>query len=112
MLTIFDENPYFKLTVMMDCRAPTLERRKLVKTWKKVLPVDAKVCGETYSKNDKKIGVEKRPQTKRGTPRQRERDRFYHCDGDTHFDMISHAFKLVDKQENSAKHAECCISSP
>ena len=52
MLTIFDEKPYFMLTVMMDCRAQTLERRKLVKTWKNVLPVDAKVCGETYSKNN------------------------------------------------------------
>ena len=50
MLTIFDEKPYFMLTVMMDCRAQTLERRKLVKTWKNVLPVDAKVCRETYSK--------------------------------------------------------------
>ena len=49
-VTIFDEKPYFMSTVMMDCRAPTLERRKLVKTWKNVLPVDAKVCRETYSK--------------------------------------------------------------
>ena len=34
------------------------ERRKLVKTYKNVLPrkqiVVAKVCGETYSKNDKR----------------------------------------------------------
>ena len=52
---------------MMDDSAPIHERRKLVKTYKNVLPqkriVVAKVCGETYSKNDKKDGVEKRPQT-------------------------------------------------
>ena len=39
---------------MMDDRAPIHERRKLVKTYKDVLPrkriVVAKVCGETYSK--------------------------------------------------------------
>ena len=44
--------------MMMDDRAPIHERRKLVKTYKNVLPrqqiVVAKVCGETYSKNDKK----------------------------------------------------------
>ena len=44
---------------MMDDKAPTHERRKLVKTNKNVLPrkriVVAKVCGETYSKNDKKM---------------------------------------------------------
>ena len=37
----------------------TVQRRKLVKTYKNVLPrkriVAAKVCGETYSKNDKKM---------------------------------------------------------
>ena len=52
---------------MMDDSAPIHERRKLVKTYKNVLPrkriVVAKVCGETDSKNDKKNGVEKRPQT-------------------------------------------------
>ena len=54
---------------MMDDSAPIHESRKLVKTYKNVLPqkriVVAKVCGETYSKNDKKKkdGVEKRPQT-------------------------------------------------
>ena len=40
---------------MMDDSAPTNQRRKLVKTYKNVLPqnrtVDAIVCGETYSKN-------------------------------------------------------------
>ena len=40
--------------VMMDDRTPTHERRKLVKTYKNVLPqiwtVVAEVCGETYSK--------------------------------------------------------------
>ena len=44
--------------VMMDDNAPTHERRKLVKTYKNVLPqkltVVAEVFGETYSKNDKK----------------------------------------------------------
>ena len=44
---------------MMDDNAPTHERRKLVKTYKIVLLrkriVVAKVCGETYFKNDKKI---------------------------------------------------------
>ena len=53
--------------VMVDDSAPIHERRKLVKTYKNVLPqkriVVAKVCGETYFKNDKKDGVEKRPQT-------------------------------------------------
>ena len=52
---------------MMDDSAPLHERRKLVKTYKNVLPrkriAVAKVCGETYSKIDKKDGVEKRPQT-------------------------------------------------
>ena len=45
--------------MMMDDSAPIHERRKLVKTYKNVLPqnwiVVAKVCGETYSKNDKKM---------------------------------------------------------
>ena len=53
--------------VIMDDSAPIHERRKLVKTYKDVLSrkriVVAKVCGETYSKNDKKNGVEKPPQT-------------------------------------------------
>ena len=44
---------------MMDNGAPIHERRKLVKTYKNVLPrkriLVAKVCGETYSKNDKKM---------------------------------------------------------
>ena len=44
--------------MMMDDSAPIHERRKLVKTYKNVLPrkrkVVAKVCGETYSKNGKK----------------------------------------------------------
>ena len=39
--------------------APTHERRKLIKTYKYVLPqnrtVIADICGETYSKNDKNI---------------------------------------------------------
>ena len=39
----------------MDDSAPTHKRRKLVKTYKNVLPgkrtVVADVCGETYSKN-------------------------------------------------------------
>ena len=53
--------------VMMDDSAPIHEGRKLVKTYKNVLPrkwiVVGKVCGETYSENDKKDGVEKQPQT-------------------------------------------------
>ena len=52
---------------MMDDSAPINERRKLFKTYKNVLPqkqiVVTKVRGETYSKNDEKDGVEKRPQT-------------------------------------------------
>ena len=44
--------------VMMDDSAPIHERRKLVKTYKNVLPrkriVVAKVCRETYSKYDKR----------------------------------------------------------
>ena len=40
--------------MMMDDSAPIHERRKLLKTYKDVLPrkriVVAKVCGETYSK--------------------------------------------------------------
>ena len=44
--------------VMMDDNTPTQERRKLVKTYKNVLPrkqiVVAEVCGESYSKNDKR----------------------------------------------------------
>ena len=44
--------------VMMEDNAPTHKRRKLVKTYKKGLPlkwiVAAKVCGETYSKKDKR----------------------------------------------------------
>ena len=50
--------------VGIDDSAPTHERRKIVKTYKNVLPrkqiVVAKVCGETYSKMIKD-GVEKRP---------------------------------------------------
>ena len=42
----------------MTVSAPIYERRKLVKTYKNVLPqkrnVVAEVCGETYSKNDGK----------------------------------------------------------
>ena len=45
--------------MMMDDNAPAHERRKLVKTYKIVLPrkwtMDAEVCGETYSKTLKKI---------------------------------------------------------
>ena len=48
--------------VMIDDSAPLHERRKLVKTYKNVLPrkliVVTKVCGETYSKNDKKKKME------------------------------------------------------
>ena len=47
---------------MIDDNAPIHERRKLVKTYKNALLrkriVVAKVCEETYSKNDKKYGVE------------------------------------------------------
>ena len=47
--------------MMMDDSAPTHESRKLVKTYKNVLPrkriVVAEVYGKTYSKNDKKDGV-------------------------------------------------------
>ena len=55
--------------MMLDDKAPTHERRKLIKTYKKkVLPrkwtVVTEVSGETYSKKkiDKNV-VEKRPQT-------------------------------------------------
>ena len=52
--------------VIMDDNAPTHKRRKLVKTYKNVLPrkhiMVAEVCGETYSKIWQKDGVEKRPQ--------------------------------------------------
>ena len=45
--------------VMMDDNAPTHERRKLVKTcnygFPRKLIVVAEVCGETYSKNNKKM---------------------------------------------------------
>ena len=48
---------------MMDDSVPKQERKKLVKTYKNVLPriwtVVAKVCGETYSKKSDKNGVEK-----------------------------------------------------
>ena len=44
---------------MIDDNARTHERRKVVKTYKNVLPgkqiVVAEVCEETYSKNDKKM---------------------------------------------------------
>ena len=44
--------------VMMDDNASTHKRRKLVKTYKNVLPrnqiVVAEVCGETDSKKDKR----------------------------------------------------------
>ena len=65
---------------MMDGSAPTHKRRKLVKTYKNVLPqkltMVAKVSGETYSKKCDKYGVEKRqqtitPQIKRGTQREK-----------------------------------------
>ena len=50
----------------MDGVAPTHEIRKLIKTYKNVLPqkqiVVAEECGETYSKNYKKM-EQKRPQT-------------------------------------------------
>ena len=52
--------------MMMDDNAPIHERRKLelLKPIKKCAPlkriVVAEVCGETYSKNNKKDGVEKR----------------------------------------------------
>ena len=53
--------------VMMDDNAPTNKKRKLLKTYKNVLPqkrtVDAKVCGETYSKKCYRNGIEKRPET-------------------------------------------------
>ena len=52
--------------MMMDDNALSHERRKLVKTYKNVLPqkqiVVAEVCMETYSNNDKN-GIEKQPQT-------------------------------------------------
>ena len=52
----------------MDDNAPIHERRKLVITYKNVLPrkrtVVAKVSGETYSKKLDQSGIEKkRPQT-------------------------------------------------
>ena len=44
--------------MMMDDSAPIHERRKLVKNTKNVIPrkriMVAEVCGETYSKNDKR----------------------------------------------------------
>ena len=50
--------------VMMDDSAPTHERRKLVITYKNVLPrkrtVVAKVSGETYSKKLDQSGIEKK----------------------------------------------------
>ena len=52
---------------MMDDNTPTLERRKLVKTYRNMLPLErivvAEVCAETYSKNDIKDGVEIQLQT-------------------------------------------------
>ena len=52
---------------MMDDSAPTDEERKLVKTYKNVLPqkriVATEACGETYSKRWLTDGVEKHPQT-------------------------------------------------
>ena len=45
--------------MIMDCSAPTHGGKKLVKTYKNVLPqkrtLVAEVCGETYSKNVKKL---------------------------------------------------------
>ena len=55
--------------MMMDDNVPTQERRKLVKTYRNVLPqkeiVIAEVCGETYSKKMIRDGVEKRRGHKR-----------------------------------------------
>ena len=57
--------------MMMDDSAPTQERRKLIKTYKDVLPrkriVIAEVYGDTYSRMIKD-GVEKRPQMWKLTP--------------------------------------------
>ena len=54
--------------MMMDDSAPTRKRRKLAKTYNKVVllqkrTVVAKVCMETYSKRNVIKRVEKRPQT-------------------------------------------------
>ena len=63
---------------MMNDNAPTHKRRQLIKTYKNVLPqkriVVAKVCGETYSKNDKQwcrktdANVKNNPTNQMGTP--------------------------------------------
>ena len=53
--------------MMMDDSVPTQERRKLVKTFKNVLPqkqtVVAEVCWETHLKKIIEDGVEKLTQT-------------------------------------------------
>ena len=58
--------------MMMHDSAPILERRKLVNTYKNVLPrkriVVAKVCGETYSKNDKKMELKNDRRRKKLAP--------------------------------------------
>ena len=52
--------------VMMDDSAPTHERRRLVETYKKVLPqkrtvvAEVLICEETYSKNVIKWNREKK----------------------------------------------------
>ena len=58
--------------VMIDDNTPTHESRKLVKTYKNLLPrkriLVAEVCGETYFKNDKKM-EKKNGHKRRNQPR-------------------------------------------
>ena len=67
--------------MMMDGNAPTHERRKLVKTYKNVLPRNRTVvCGETYSTNiikwSRKTATDViNPEKKRGTLRETERNK-------------------------------------
>ena len=60
------------MLVMMDDNAPTHEKRKLIKTYKIVLPqkmiVVAEVCGETFSQNDKKMEKKNDQKRKKITP--------------------------------------------
>ena len=66
-LTLRKKSSWPLWLVMMDDSAPTHKKKKLVKTYKNVLPqkqtVVVEVSGETYSKKCDKNGVEKRPQT-------------------------------------------------
>ena len=58
--------------MMMYDGAPTHKNRKLVKTYKHLRPqkqiVVTEVCGETYSKNDKKWSIKTATNLKKLTP--------------------------------------------